>query len=239
MMTDIIPRPGSAGRLFTIGPEAWSAIDARVAVVIDDRAIAAEISRIVPNYAWLLEASLQWRSSTFPGLVAEAAQVAMFAGQAAQTLSDLAASLRGLRPGDPLPAPVRFIVTVQFGALAETAVGLRSIIDRLGAAIDAFVRQNREADKALQAVVAPLGPGWRSLAGPIATLEGATAQVRAGWATIAATLTRAAAGKVALTSATLLALDIRAAITAWSGLEREAAAFAARLAPARPSARTA
>lgn len=221
----LIPSPTGAGALYAIDGQQWADIDQRVDSVIDAQQIADEIGQYVPNYTQLLSACEAWRSTTFPGLISQAALVAQLAVQSAGVLQQLAGDLTGLQPDDPVPSSVSFIITVQFGALAETAGKILGGVDGLTPQVDDFVAQNRTADAALAKIVASMPPGWGTLAGPLDALNGALSAVQGDWTAIDQQLTALSSGQITVTTAALLSSDITGAIDAWNALGRSATAF--------------
>jgi hypothetical protein len=98
------------GRLFAVPAVDWIAIDDRVTITIDAQNIAPEIEQYIPNYPDLLQACIAWRSSTWSGLITQRVNTEMFAAKAADVLGQLSSDLSGVKPGDPVPESVSFII---------------------------------------------------------------------------------------------------------------------------------
>ena len=224
-MSVVIPSAGSIGTLFAIPEADWVSINDRVGLVIDAQNLASEIEQIIPNYAALLTACELWRPTTFPGLIAQAAYTSAFAAQAAETLGDLAGALKSLQPEDPLPVAVKFIFTVHFAALRDTAAEHSTTLDEIATQTSTFVAENRATDAVLQNIIDRLGPGWQDVAGPIGSLESAMSDVQTGWSSIQADFAAAANPPPDLTTAAVLAADVGGAITSWNTVGEEAVRF--------------
>jgi hypothetical protein len=222
-MTDVI-FPEGAGLMppYAVPASDWIVIGDRVAVTIEAQNIAPEIEKYIPNYPDLLQVCTTWRSATWSGLIAQAVNTELFANDAAKVLGQLASDLSGVKPDDPVPASVSFIVTVQFQALARTAGEQGTTASGLAGQIAAFVSANRAADAALEKL--PLD-GWSSIAGPIGSLEAATADIQTAWGAIASQLQAAAGGQLKITTAALLASNLSTAIMSWQALAKAAGAF--------------
>jgi hypothetical protein len=218
--------PTGLGGPYAVPASDWAAIDARIAMVFEAQAIAAEIERYIPNYPALLSVCSAWRASTFPGLLAQATSTNLFATKAAQTLGQLSSDLTGLQPGDPVPQSVTFIIQVQFKALAQTAGEDSGPASALNQDVQAFVAENQAADKALEQL--PL-EGWSAIAGPIANLETAMNDVEASWGPIAGQLAAAADGSLEITTAGLLSSNLQQAIQSYQALADAAAAFESKV----------
>jgi hypothetical protein len=232
-MAEIIPSPGLVGRVYAIPKDTWLAIAQRVSQVLQIVQIGSIITQYIPNYPLLLSACQLWRNNTFPLLIADAAQTAMFANQAAATLIKLSGDLSGLSPDDLVPDPVKFIFRVEFAALAETAGELGSVIDKLAGEVANFVEQNRLADQAIAQLVGRLPPDWPGLvaiAGPIMSLDNGLIDMQGGWAIIAQALSAASSEHVEITIAALLAIDIKLAVTQWLELVEAVKSFEAMVA---------
>src|SRR3954468_2816691 len=98
------------GRPFAVPAVDWIAIDDRVAITIDAQNIAPEIEQYISNYPDLLQACIAWRSSTWSGLITQGVNTEMFAAKAADVLGQLSSDLSGVKPGDPVPESVSFII---------------------------------------------------------------------------------------------------------------------------------
>ena len=220
----VLPFPGAAIALYAIDPSAWTAIDARVSIVIADAPIADEISRTITNFSDLLAVCQQWDATTFPGLVSHAAQVALFGSNVAKTLTQLSSDLSGLVPSDPVPASIQFIYTTQFAAFADTGAALLALLVPLQTQTAAFVAQNQTTDAGLSEL---LPPDWSSVGGSIGTLETALGDVQGAWTGIVSDLGTLSNGTIVITTAALLAADVASAIAAWTALSIEASAFSA------------
>jgi hypothetical protein len=222
-MTDVV-FPEGTGLIppYAIPASDWIVINDRVAVTIEAQNIAPEIEKYIPNYPDLLQVCTTWRSATWSGLIAQAVNTELFGNDAAEVLGKLSSDLSGLKPDDPVPASVSFIITVQFQALAQTAGTQGTTASGLAGQIAAFVSANRAADASLEKL--PLG-GWSPIAGPIGSLETATADIQTAWGAIASQLQAAAGGQLKITTAGLLASNLGTAITSWQALAKAAGAF--------------
>jgi hypothetical protein len=222
-MTDVV-FPEGAGLIppYAVPASDWIVISDRVAVTIEAQNIAPEIEKYIPNYPDLLQVCTAWRSATWSGLIAQAVSTELFGNDAAKVLGQLSSDLSGVKPGDPVPASVSFIITVQFQALALTAGQQDTTVSGLAGQIAAFVSANRAADASLEKL--PLD-GWSPIAGPIGSLEAATAGLQAAWSAIGSQLHAAAGGQLKITTAGLLASNLSTAIMSWQALARAAGAF--------------
>jgi hypothetical protein len=222
-MTDVV-FPGGTGLIppYAVPASDWIVISDRVAVTIEAQNIAPEIEKYIPNYPDLLQVCTTWRSVTWSGLIAQAVNTELFGNNAARVLGQLASDLSGVKPGDPVPASVSFIITVQFQALAHTAGEQATTASGIAGQVAAFVSANRATDAALEKL--PLD-GWSSIAGPIGSLETATADIQTAWGAIASQLQAAADGQLKITTAGLLASNLSTAITSWQALAKAAGAF--------------
>jgi hypothetical protein len=202
----------------------WVAINNRVAGVIklsEDQDLEAQIKLLIPIYPDLLEVCTSWQSATWSGLIAQAVNTELFGNDAAKVLGQLSSDLSGVTPGDPVPASVSFIITVQFQALAETAGQQGTTASGLADKVAAFVSANRTADAEVEQTL----DGWFPLSGPIGSLETAMADIRTAWGAIASQLQAAAGGQLKITTAGLLASNLGTAITSWKALAEAAGAF--------------
>lgn len=222
-MTDVV-FPGGTGLIppYAVPASDWIVISDRVAVTIEAQNIAPEIEKYIPNYPDLLQVCTTWRSVTWSGLIAQAVNTELFGNNAARVLGQMASDLSGVKPGDPVPASVSFIITVQFQALAHTAGEQATTASGIAGQVAAFVSANRVTDAALEKL--PLD-GWPSIAGPIGSLETATADIQTAWGAIASQLQAAAGGQLKITTAALLASNLSTAITSWQALAKAAGAF--------------
>jgi len=200
----------------------WTVIDDRVAITIEMQNVAPEIEKYIPNYPDLLEVCRTWRSATWSGLIAQAVNTGLFATKEVGVLGQLSSDLSGVKPGDPVPASVAFIVEVQFQALARTAGEQATTASGLAGKIGTFVTANRVADASLEKL--PLD-GWCPIAGPIDSLDKATADIQTGWGAIASQLQAFATGQLKITTAGLLASNLGTAVTSWKTLAQAAGAF--------------
>ena len=224
-MTDVV-FPEGAGLIppYAVPASDWIVISDRVAVTIEAQNIAPEIEKYIPNYPDLLQVCTTWRSTTWSGLIAQAVSTEIFGNDAAKVLGQLSSDLSGVKPGDPVPASVSFIITVQFQALALTAGQQDTTVSGLAGQIAAFVSANRAADASLEEL--PLD-GWSPIAGPIGSLDAATTDIQTAWGAIASQLQAAAGGQLKITTAGLLASNLSTAITSWQALAKAAGAFVA------------
>ena len=222
-MTDVV-FPEGTGLIppYAVPASDWIVISDRVAVTIEAQNIAPEIEKYIPNYPDLLQVCTTWRSATWSGLIAQAVSTELFGNDAAKVLGQLASDLSGVKPGDPVPASVSFIITVQFQALALTAGQQDTTASGLAGQIAAFVSANRAADASLEKL--PLD-GWSPIAGPIGSLDAATTDIQTAWGAIASQLQAAAGGQLKITTAGLLASNLGTAITSWQALAKAAGAF--------------
>ncbi len=224
-MTDVVfPEGTGLTPPYAVPASDWIVINDRVAVTIEAQNIAPEIEKYIPNYPDLLRVCTTWRSATWSGLIAQAVSTELFANDAAKVLGQLSSDLSGVKPGDPVPASVSFIITVQFQALALTAGQQDTTASGLAGQIAAFVSANRAADASLEKL--PLD-GWSPIAGPIGSLDAATTDIQTAWGAIASQLQAAAGGQLKITTAGLLASNLSTAIMSWQALAKAAGAFVA------------
>jgi hypothetical protein len=225
------PEATSLAPPYAVPASDWTAIKGRVALTIEMQNVAPEIEKYIPNYPDLLTVCLAWRSTTWSGLIAQAVNTGLFATKAAGVLGQLSGDLNGVKPGDPVPAAIAFIVEVQFGALARTAGQQGTTASGLEGQIGTFVTANRVADASLEKL--PLG-GWDPITEPISTLDQATADLQTGWGAIAGQLQAFATGQLKITTAGLLASNLSTAITSWNSLAQAANSFVTGAASVQP-----
>jgi hypothetical protein len=218
----VFPEGTSLTPPYAVPAADWTVIDDRVAITIEMQNVAQEIEKYIPNYPDLLEVCRTWQSATWSGLIAQAVNTGLFATKATGVLGQLSSDLSGLKPGDPVPASITFIVEVQFQALARTAGEQGTTASGLAGAIGTFVTANRVADASLEKL--PLD-GWGPIAGPIDSLDKATADLQTGWGAIASQLQAFATGQLKITTAGLLASNLGTAVTSWKTLAQAAGAF--------------
>lgn len=231
-MTEVtFPEATSLAPPYAVPASDWTAIKGRVALTIEMQNVAPEIEKYIPNYPDLLTVCLAWRSTTWSGLIAQAVNTGLFATKAAGVLGQLSGDLNGVKPGDPVPAAIAFIVEVQFGALARTAGQQGTTASGLEGQIGTFVTANRVADASLEKL--PLG-GWDPITGPINSLDQAMADLQTGWGAIADQLQAFATGQLKITTAELLASNLSTAITSWNTLAQAANSFVTGAASVQP-----
>lgn len=222
-MTDVVfPEGTGLIQPYAVPASDWIVINDRVAITIEVQNVAPEIEKYIPNYPDLLQVCTTWRSATWSGLIAQAVNTELFGNDAAMVLGRLSSDLSGVKPDDPVPASVSFIITVQFQALARTAGQQGTTASGLADQIAAFVSANRAADASLEKLSLD---GWSPIAGPIGSLETATADIQTAWGAIVSQLQAAAGGQLKITTADLLASNLGTAITSWKALAKAAGAF--------------
>lgn len=222
-MTEVVfPEGTSLTPPYAVPESDWTVIDDRIAITIEAQNIAPEIEKYVPNYPDLLQACLTWRSATWSGLITQAVNTELFGTKAAGVLGQLSSDLSGIKPGDPVPGAIAFIIEVQFQALARTAGEQATAASGLVGQIGTFVTANRVADASLERL--PLD-GWSPIAGPISSLDEATADLQTGWGAITSQLQALSGGQLTITTAGLLASNLGAAVTSWKTLAQAAGAF--------------
>lgn len=219
-----LPLPDGLAAPYAVPAKDWKAIEDRLSIAIEAEGISAEIERYVPNYRTLLAVCTAWRDSTFPALLAQAFTVELFAKKAASVMTELSGLLTNLTPADPVPEPVRFLIRIEFAALAQSAGEGAEKASKLEGAVQAFVAANQETDDALEEV--PLGD-WHSIAGPIGALESGINSISASWSPVAAQLHEVAETTLTITTAELLSSNLAEAIGAYQLLASEASAFIA------------
>src|SRR4051794_15087821 len=209
--TDVI-FPDGAGLAppFAVPTGDWAALDERVSLTIEAQNIAPEIEQYIPNYPDLLQACITWRSTTWSGLIAHGVNTELFGAKAADELGQLSDDLSGVKPGDPVPEAVSFIIRVSFQALEQLAGQQAGNAQTLAGPIAAFVSANQAADASLQKV--PLD-GWSPIAGPIASLDAAASDLQTGWGLVASQLQAASTDRLQITTAALLTSNIDTAVT--------------------------
>jgi hypothetical protein len=225
MSAQMIPTPDGAAQFVEISQTEWTDLNQRAHFVVQDKAIATEITKTVPNYPDLLKTCEDWIETTFPGMIQHAIYVAGFSTQAADTLDKLQTDLDGVKPGDPVPDNVSFLIRVNYQALAQSAANIIGELDPLDPLVTEFVQQNQEADKALEKEVSQFGSGWESLVDPLGALDYALAKVGPGWTEINNGLSNIANGTIEITTAGLLSSDLISAGSAWRQVGAAAAAF--------------
>lgn len=216
----------SAGALFAVPQDNWTAISKRVGLTILASAIAPIIGRTLTEFPKLETACQAWRTTTFPGLTSLSASIGAFATTAASALTALQAPISRLAPDDPVPAATAALVKSTLGSLARAMAPLNSQCDELNSQVQAFAGENQIVDAQVEAYIKALGPNWQSLAGDLPAVQSATGLVEGAWQAISNDFNAVADGSIALTTALLLSLDLQAAILAWQNLGPEATAFA-------------
>lgn len=216
-----IPFPGNVGAIYAIPAQDWKAINTWVSTVLD-----YEIAFLVLIPIFILEFFLQmaascklWRSTTFVDITGQSGLISTFGADAVQTLQELAADLKGLNPGDPLPQGTAFHYKVRLGALATSASTYRDNVNALTPQVSAFVALN---DSPLATVLSSILSCSIASLGP---LQNALPLILTSWGGLSDQLSALASDKVEITTAGLLAEDIQAAITEWNSLSQTAADF--------------
>ncbi|GEO82952.1 hypothetical protein [Pararhodospirillum oryzae] len=225
MSVAIIPLPDGAASYVEIPRDEWTAMNQRAKVVVQDKAISSEVTKVVPNYPRLLPACQDWIDKTFPGMISHAIQVAGFATQAQKTLEDLQKDLKGIGPSDPVPDSVTFIITVNYKALAETAHEISDALAPLDPMVSAFVTENRTADETLSKDLAVFGSGWESLIDPLDSLDKGLSDTVSDWTSLRRSLINVSDGSITVTTADLLSQDLIGAISAWGVVKAAAVAL--------------
>jgi hypothetical protein len=206
---------------YTMPAADWAAINRRVSTAIEMQGIAVEVEPYIPNYPDLLAVCEDWSSTTLPGLLAEATSTGLFATDAATQLQAIATHVGGLQPGDPVPAAVKFILTVKFQAFASTAGAHAQNASALTPKIQHFVSVNQATDASIEGQSLP---GWSEITAPAAALDQAMTDLEAGWGPIAAGL-QAAASDTQVTTADLIGSNVQDAIASWTHLANTTSAF--------------
>jgi hypothetical protein len=225
-MTSVRLTTPALGSLFVISESDWTAISKRVGLVVLAAQIAPIIGRTLLDFPALETACQAWKNTTFPALVTQSGAIRDYAGKATQSFTSVQQAIANLKPDDPLPAAIRTTAQNAITALATGTTALSQSTDNLATQIKAFMTENQVVDAQVAAYVQALGPQWQSLAPRTAVLENALGLVRGRWKAIADDLDLIASGKIDLTMALLLSLDIQSALLAWGNLRAEAAAFA-------------
>ena len=83
----------SVGNIFTIPASDWTMINKRVGEVLAAQIIQKSIAEYLPDYPALLSSSILWQQSTFSGLIAEAGDLANYAGTAITNFTRLNAKV--------------------------------------------------------------------------------------------------------------------------------------------------
>lgn len=222
-MTDVIfPEGTGLTSPYAVPASDWTVINDRIAITIEVQDIAPEIEKYIPNYPDLLQACKTWRSTTWSGLIAQAVNTELFGNDAAKALRQLSSDLSGVKPGDPVPHSVSFLITVRFQALAQTAGTQGTTASGLAGQIAAFVSANRAADASLEKL--PLD-GWSPIAGPISSLDKAASDLQTGWGTVVSQLQALSSDQLKITTAGLLTSNLGTAITSWQALATAAGEF--------------
>lgn len=213
--------------VFTVPQSDWTAISKRVSLVMLAEAIAGEIAQTLPEFPKLLSACRGWKAATFPGLVAQSRALADYAGDALVRFTALQGEVAELDPDCAPPAAVRATALAALSELAQRSATLQRAFESLSDALAAFTIENEVVDAQVGAYAARLGPDWQSIAAPSAALDQASGRVKGTWLAIASDLNRVAQGRIDITTAFLLDLELQVALNTWSSLRREARAFAA------------
>lgn len=224
-MSKIFPSTHGAGAFIEMSEADWKALNMRAHVVVQDKEIASEITKVVPNYPALLTSSESWISTTFPGIVSHAIEVASFATKAANTLKELNGELKGVAPGDPVPQAVKFLIDVNYKALAQSASDIHGKIAPLEPLAKTFSTENAAADAVLEKKLSGFGPGWQSLIDPLGALDDALPKVATGWKSIGHDLSTIAGGTLTITVKGLLQAGLANAAETWCSLAAKAVAF--------------
>lgn len=213
--------------VFTVPQSDWTAISKRVSLVILAEAIAGEIAQALPEFPKLLGVCRSWKATTFPGLVEQSRALADYAGEALIRFTALQGDVAGLDPNREPPAAVRATALVALSKLAQHSAALQNAFEPLSDALAVFTTENEVVDAQVGTYAARLGPDWQSITAPSAALDQAIGRVKGTWLAIASDLNRVVQGQIDITTAFLLGLELQVALNTWSGLRREASAFAA------------
>jgi len=221
----IFPLPGDVGALYSISSAEWEAINQRAAVVVESKAIAAEVVQYIPSYPTLLPTCVEWQSQTYQSLIAQAVLVGTFATSMLEALSQIRKSVDASADADPLDAGQKFLIRVKFEAIADQAGTVDTGVVALTPDVQAFVSENQKADASLQQIASSLPTGWGAIVGPIGRLSDGFAAVQHGWSGLATQLQALSRGQADSSTAGQVRAAVDAAVPAWTALCQSAVAF--------------
>jgi hypothetical protein len=213
----------NAGSLFAISQADWTQISKRVGLTIVAAPIAPTIGQYLPEFPTLVPLCQAWASTAFPQIVTMSGQIVTFAKNAATELAAIQQTIAPLK--DPLPADVAAKIRQQFACLAGNASPVNNACAALSGQVAAFVTANQVIDQEIINAAGNLGPEWQPIEGPVNNVSAAAGLVLGAWSAIATDFNNVATGTIPLSIKLLLSLDIQSAISAWTQVGSEAAAF--------------
>jgi hypothetical protein len=219
------------GSLYTIPSEDWAAIRERVELCLFAENIQTFIAQTLPDFPALVVVCKTWQSSTYPGLIEGATNLAQYSADAITSFTQLQDAIKDLKPNDPLPPPVKSMAEEAFGALDRTTAPLSSSFGTLSDQLIAFDTVNGVVDSQVGRYRAQLGDHWTSIAAENAAVEKATGKVLGAWLAISNDLDLVVRDPDMITTQFLLDLQIASAIRTWQQIQAEATAFASEQLP--------
>jgi hypothetical protein len=211
--------------IFAVPEATWTSISKRVGTAFLLRDIKNEIARTIPGFPALSDACDEWRTRTFPGLVAQAVALAGYCSSSIAAFAALQLSIAGLDPDQPLPPAVHAEAVAAIDKLHDATVARTVAIAPLTSDVASFRSANAVADAQIETYVARLGPDWAPLAAETGAVDDACGLVLGAWQAIDADLADLASGTFTITTQLLLSLGIASALLSWEHLIGEALAF--------------
>jgi hypothetical protein len=220
--------PGQVGGIYAIPTEHWTAISNRVglALLIGDGPVG-QVLAPTADFPDFLAACHRWRDTTFPGLVAGARALVAGATGIADALRPIAEGLDAAAAAAPTDgaAPLLQDAGAAFHGSQVLAAQAAQAMSGLDAEVVRFVAANQAVDRSIVDLSAQLGPLWQPIGAAVGAVETAMGIVSAHWAAIISDLGELADPGTGLDLSALLALDLQAAVTAWTRVAGEAAGF--------------
>lgn len=210
------------GSLFVVPERDWTAVSQRVGRVERLRGVADSVTRYLPAFGPLVTASIRWRASTFPDIVASSSALRDYCRQAVDSYSVVQTALTP----DPLAPPVQVSVRDALAALADRTRVMSDRFATLSATIRDFNEVNRGVDAEVGSFARRLGPDWQSIVPSTTAVDDATGRVRGAWGALNDDLHALRVQPVDVTAPFVARLQIGAALAAWRNLQAAAEDFA-------------
>ena len=131
----------SVGNIFTIPASDWTMINKRVGEVLAAQIIQKSIAEYLPDYPALLSSSILWQQSTFSGLIAEAGDLANYAGTAITNFTRLNAKVNQV-VGSTVPESLKDETMTLLKNLASDTTPLTRASNTLSDQVLTFLNDN-------------------------------------------------------------------------------------------------
>jgi hypothetical protein len=220
----------SIGSLFVIPEADWTEISKRVGLALLAKDISDHIARYLPDFPALVAVCETWKNRTFPGLVAQSKSLPAYCIRARAEVSKLRDKVSGLKPTDPLPPDLKREAEAVISMLADSSGPQERAFKDLAVDLTAFTSVNQLIDTKIKSYTDRLGPEWKSIDPAAGAVSRASGLVLGAWVAITSDLAAVVSGRVPVTTALLLSLELSSALLAWENVQREAEEFS-RIAP--------